>query len=404
MTTPLLTDVALTDDEQRLSFIERARGIHSLIEEDADQIERDGKVTERVVAELRRLGLFWVGVPVQHGGTGGTVIDMIDVVEELASADASTGWITMVNTSAVSMTAGYMPDGGAEAMFRSGPRATMAGFAAPVGKGRRVDGGYLLTGQWPFASGSDWATWFGLGFTVVDDDGSPVPGVDGKPQALYATTPSDRAELIHTWDVTGLVGTGSNDIRAKDLFVPDENVMDAYSTTPIRGDVSYHLGKDGIAIAGHAAVALGTMKHALELVADIADGKQRRGYPVTVDQYPLFQYEFAKADATYRSARAYLFEQYREALDEARRDQQISQETRWRLRQAAVWATKVVDDVIAFARVWGATQAFRNPSTLGRVVRDAYVTTQHLHMDNIWLVDAGKSVYAETLLASHSHR
>lgn len=387
MTTETIAGSRAGGTEPGQSFVERAKSLASLIESQADAIEEGGKLTAPVVEAMREQGLFWVGVPESAGGSGGNMVDAIEAIEELARADGSTGWVAMVNVSAAAMIAGFMAEEGAREIYPVSAPSLLAGYAAPVGKGRKVEGGYELSGSWTFASGSDWADWFGLGFTVVDDNGAPILTADGSRQALYAVVPARSAEIVRNWDVTGLRGTGSHDLAATGVFVPESRVMDAYSLSPVRTDPVFHLGKDGAAIAGHSGAALGLMKRALEEVAKITEGKGRRGYPGPVDQYPVFLFEFAKADAQYRSARAYLLETYRAAEEQARREQQVSPELRARMRQAAVWVHRVVDDVVSFARLWGGTQAFRNPSVLGRVVRDANVLTQHLHVDNIWLVD-----------------
>lgn len=379
--------------QEKSCHVAQARQLAPLIEGAADRIEADGKLTSEVVEALQEYGLFAVGVPRSAGGSGGSVIDMIGVLEELARADGSTGWVTMVYWIGVLLHAGYLPLESSSELFLAGkPTPRFAGAAAPTGKGVKVEGGYLISGTWPFGSGSDWSTWLGLGFLVTDREGKPVPGPDGKPEVRYAVTPRESGAISRNWDVTGLRGTGSHDIVVEEAFVPDNYVIDAYSTTPVRKDPVFYLGKDLSAWAGHSAVTLGLMKRALQEVATIATGKVRRGYPTTVDQYPVFDFEFAKADAKYRSARAYLIATYEEATEQAQRDGAVSAVTRARAHQAAVWVHRVADEVVSFARLWAASQAFRNPSNLGRVIRDAEVATLHLHIDNIHFVTSGRTL------------
>lgn len=383
----------LAPQSERSCHVEKARCLAPLIEGDANRIETDGKLTSGVVDALQAQGLFAVGVPESAGGSGGSVIDMIEVLEELARADGSTGWVTMVYWIGVLLHAGYLPLESSTELFLTGkPTPRFAGAAAPTGTGVKIEGGYLISGTWPFSSGSDWATWLGLGFLVTDREGKPIQGPDGKPQALYAVTPRESGVISRNWDVTGLKGTGSHDIVVKEAFIPDAYIIDAYSTAPVRKDPVFYLGKDLSAWAGHSAVTLGLMKRALQEVATIATGKVRRGYPTTVDQYPVFDFEFAKADAKYRSARAYLIAIYKEAIEQAKRDGAVGNETRARAHQAAVWVHRVADEVVSFARLWAASQAFRNPSNLGRVIRDAEVATLHLHIDNIHLVTSGQTL------------
>lgn len=378
------------------SLLEAARSIGPEIEGRAPEFESNAMVSQDIVHALDDSGLLRVGTPTDVGGSGGTIIDFIEVTEELARCDGSTGWIEMVAGISPILLNGFMDETGADEVFRrsDGNRGIVAGFSAPVGKGVRVAGGYVISGRWPFASGCDNADWMALGFSVVDKAGNTLPGEGGKPQAVLGAVPADSVEIIRTWDVTGLVGTGSHDLVAKDVFVPDNRTMDAFSLDPIREDPIYYLGKDAVGVAGHAGVALGLMKRALQETATIVRGKVRRGYPSTVDEYPVFQYEFAKAEARYQSARSYLMTAYAEATRQAEQDHFVSPEQRARMRQAATWAHVTVDEVMAPLRVWSASQAFRNPSTLGRVVRDANVLTNHLLLDNITLVNAAPVLLA----------
>jgi alkylation response protein AidB-like acyl-CoA dehydrogenase len=134
------------------------------------------------------------------------------------------------------------------------------------------------------------------------------------------------------------------------------------------------------------------MQRALEEIATIAYGKKRMGYPVPIHEHPAFQIEFAKADADYRSARAYAFELFEEAERYAAEYGGLTPELAARVRQAATWTHHACGRVIAFAHLWGGTQAFRNPSVLGRIGRDAGVLTQHLLIDNITLIDGAPAL------------
>jgi alkylation response protein AidB-like acyl-CoA dehydrogenase len=134
------------------------------------------------------------------------------------------------------------------------------------------------------------------------------------------------------------------------------------------------------------------MRRALHELAKLSEGKQRLGYPAPVDEYPVFLSEFAKHDATYQAARAYVLNVLREAQDYADREGSLAPELGSRVRQACTWAHQVAEPIVSFARLWAGTKGFREPSPLARVGRDAAVAVTHLQVDPITLVDAAPAL------------
>lgn len=379
-------------DQSSLSYLDRARLIAPLIESEAERIESEKRVTPKIVDALRDAELFWMLVPKSLGGAGLGIVEAMEVNEEIAFADASVGWAFMANFIGTGILAGYLPESGSEFLFGGDDKAITAGMSAPVGKAVKVDGGLRATGKWQFGSGSDYATWIGVGLQVTDSDGNALKNADGQPDCRFALVPRDSVEFLGNWDVSGLVGTGSQDYRVEDVFIPEELAMSTFSTVPTRTDGVYYMGLLGLSVAGHTAVALGLMRRALHEVAKITDGKQRQGYPTPVNDYAVFQFEFAKYEAEYQSARAYALDVYAKAEAFAAREGHLSPELTARVRQAATWTHHVAHRVVSFAHLWSGTQSFRNPSFMGRATRDASVLTQHLLIDNITMIDAAPAL------------
>jgi alkylation response protein AidB-like acyl-CoA dehydrogenase len=194
------------------------------------------------------------------------------------------------------------------------------------------------------------------------------------------------------WDVSGLVGTGSYDYVVNEQVVDDDLTFERLSLQPTREEPVYRLGLGGIAIAGHASVALGLSKRALAEVATITKDKKRVGYTDPVGEYPVFMQQFCIYEANYQAARRYVLSAFVDVEATAAAGNPISDEQRARTRQAATWAHFVATDIVNFCRLWGGTQAFRNPSALGRVVRDVGVATQHALVDPKTLVDAAGAI------------
>ena len=168
------------------------------------------------VATLRAMGAFWLKTPAELGGTPLAPLDFCDVMEEFGYADAATAWTVMVGNGGTGTAGGWLPDAGAGRVFAPGrPLPLVVGTPGPRGTGRAAPGGYVVSGRWGFASGVAYADWLLGGFRV--------PGGGGLPdRLLVAVVPKDDVEVVDTWHVAGLQGSGSFDFRMADVFVPAE--------------------------------------------------------------------------------------------------------------------------------------------------------------------------------------
>ncbi|WP_019874105.1 acyl-CoA dehydrogenase family protein [Sporichthya polymorpha] len=380
---------ATMEPKTRQDHLERARRVAEVVEIEANDIEDQATITKPVYDALVEERLFWMLVPEELNGEGLSLVQSLEVIEELSRADGSTGWAFMANSLSTSLAAGFLADDGAREIFgdRELPGIT-AGMILPTGKGKRVDGGYLVTGNYQFASGSAHASWIGAGFVVHDADGNPETGDDGQPVVRTAFVPRDKVEFRGNWNVWGLVGTGSYDYGLTEVFIPERHAFNTFSTTPVRPEPVYRFGLVGIGVGGHAPVALGIARRALDEIVMVATVKGRLGYPTVVGDSDLFRLEFARAEALYRAARAYVYEVYREAEDWINEGNAVTELQMARLRQAITWVQEVAATVTNFAHRWGGSQSFRNPTALGRATRDAAIATQHLLVDPMTMVDA----------------
>ena len=375
-------------------YLARARSIAPLIEAEADEIERGASVTEAVHRAFVEQELYWVLVPTELGGGGLGIRDYITTMAELCRADGSAGWAVMACSGSAGAAAGFLSAEGASILFGGPDKAITAGQLAPMGKGAENEGGFRVSGRYQFGSGSTFASWMGGGFAIMDE-GAPRLRPDGQLDQRIGFFRRDAVEFTGNWDVAGLVGTGSYDYSITEQQVPRELTFERLSLEPVRPEPVYRIGLGGIAIAGHASVALGLMERALQEVARITVGKKRVGYAVTVAEYPLFLQQFGMQEANFQAARRQVLAAFGEAEDAAAAGLAITDGQRARMKQASTWAHYVGTGVVDFCRLWGGTQSFRNPSALGRVVRDMGVATQHVLVDPKTLVDAAAPLAAE---------
>lgn len=389
-----MTVIADSASDLKADPLARAREVAVIVDAEADTIENETTITQPVYEALVKNRLFWALIPKDLGGEGFSLVQTFEVIEELSRADGSTGWAFMANSLSSSLAAGFLADEGARDIFDQPIPGITAGMILPTGAGVPVEGGYRVTGNYQFASGSAHASWIGAGFVVTDEDGNPQVSADGQPVCRTSFVPRDQVEFRGNWDVWGLVGTGSYDYGLTDVFVPEKHAFDTFSTQPVRSEPVYKLGLLGIGVGGHAPVALGIARRALDEIVKVATVKARPGYPTVVADSELFKLEFAKTEALYRACRAYVYEVHADAEATVDAGGDLSEEQAARLRQSITWAQEVAAQVTGFAHRWGGSQSFRNPSALGRATRDAAIATQHLLVDPMTLVDAAPAILA----------
>lgn len=373
-------------------YAARARAVSSVIGDEADAIEQAGTLTARTVESLREQGLFGLLLPHEFGGAGLGIVEALEVIEELARADGSTGWAVMANAFSAGIAAGFLPAEGAREMFGGTEPGITAGMILPTGSAVRVDGGYRVTGRYAFGSGSAHASWIGAGFVVTDEDGTPEVDANGGPVCRVAFLPRERVDFLGGWHVMGMVGTGSVDYAVNGVFVPEAHTMDTFSTVPVRAEPVYRLGLLGIGVGGHAPVALGIARRSLEEIATIASTKSRPGYPTVVADSHLFKRDFVAHEALLQAARRYVYDAHADAEATAELGLEVTAEQRARLRQVTTWVQQVAHDVVTFAYSWGGSASLRTPSVLGRCYRDISVGARHVLVEPMTLVEAADEI------------
>lgn len=383
------------DTGRDVDYVALARSIKPVIDAEGDAMEAGATITKPVVDAIAEKGLFWLLVPREYGGGGQGIVTSLKVVEELSRADGSVGWAFMANAFSTGIAVGYFPEEGAREMFAGPDKGITAGMILPTGTGVRVEGGYRVTGTYGFGSGSHHASWIGAGFVVQDADGNPEMNGEA-PICRVAFLPRDQIEFLGGWNVMGMVATGSDNYRVDGVFVPEAHTMDTFSTVPVRPEPVYKLGLLGIGVGGHAPVALGIAQRALEEIAQIATTKARPGYSTVVGDSEMFRREFVTHEALLQAARRYVYDAHAHADAEAAAaaGEEITEEQRARLRQVATWVQKVAQDVVTFAYNWGGSASIRNPSVLGRCLRDISVGAQHLLVEPMTLVEASGPILA----------
>src|SRR4029453_12997931 len=205
------------------SPLDAARELAPRIRSAADEIEAKRELPRELFEALADAGLFHLALPRSLGFPERDPPTYCQVMEVLAQADASTAWA--VNQGAIFATyAARMPRETAPAIFADTPRAVVANTPAPTATAVIAPGGYRVTGRQGFSTGCRHAAWVAAHAQVVVD-GQPRRLGDGQPDVRYLFVPVAEAELLDTWHVRGMRGTGTHHFAVHDVFVPAERTV-----------------------------------------------------------------------------------------------------------------------------------------------------------------------------------
>lgn len=356
------------------TVVERARGLGPELRDRSDEIDRLGRLPDDLVDGLVAEGLLRFWVPAEYGGEEAPLLDGLEAFRELARHDTAVAWCCFIaNTTA--LTAGLLDPRWAAELFAD-PAAVTGGFAAPVGRARPVDGGLVVDGRWAWGSGTSHCTAIGGGVLLVDGDGTPTPRADGL-LAPFVFFDRDDVELLDTWDVLGVRGSGSTDYQVRDAFVPEGRWVELTNATPTVDGPLYRFSLFTLLAAGIGATAIGVAERAIEELRTLALGKVPQGSGRTLAERAGTQADLAKAEATVASARLFLLDSYGQAWDRAVAGDAPTVEQRRIARLATTDATQRCADVVSrLHRVAGGEAVYRR-SPLERLFRDANVISQH---------------------------
>jgi indole-3-acetate monooxygenase len=199
-------------------ILEIARTFRSRISKERDRIESGRRIPEDIALELTQAGFFRLYLPEAYGGLDLSPMEAMEVFEELAQADASVAWCVMNGNT--HWTAAQLSPAAARTIHGD-PDVITANSTRASGQAHIVDGGYRVSGRWSLVSGCELAAWMVL-LCVVHEDGKPRLTPAGTSDTRFMLVPATACEIIDTWVVGGLRGTGSNDVVVRDVFVADD--------------------------------------------------------------------------------------------------------------------------------------------------------------------------------------
>jgi len=327
------------------------------------------------VAALEDAGIFAMKLPAALGGHEADPVTQLLVLEALAEVNPSASWCAMVGASGSGLPAAFMKDDAVAQMY-GGPRLPRAAIVlAPMGKVVPDDGGFRLTGRWPFVSGVRHAQWITAGAMAV-----LTP--ESKPVHAMLCFPASSATIHDNWQVAGLKGTGSCDISVDDLLVPASFVWDAFHGKPLRGGAIYRIRHPGFVVNEHAGFALGVARRALNAFAERAVNRSR-GPSGSLAGRAVVQHMLGEAETRLAAAKALAITLNERAYAMAMAGTMLPDRLQAELRAASLHCTDVAVDVITRSFRFAGGGAVYEGNILQECLRDINVAAQHVIVSDV---------------------
>ncbi len=352
-----------------------------LIAEHRPTFDQERRLPDAVFNALADAGLFRLWLPAALGGPELSPVEFMSVVEAASALEGSVGWL-VTNGSAMSRVAGYVSAGVAREWFDD-PRGFIASATGAVGAALKVDGGYRVTGRWPFGSGTHHATHFmGLASTK---------GPDGRGEPPLCFYFERRDVVIHdVWKVSGLRGTGSCDFEVRDIFVPEQHTHAFIGPKPTQLGVLYRLPTSSIFPWAASVVPLGIARGAMDAFSELVVGKMRSGTSAPLRDREIVQSNFGRVRALHRSGRAFLIETMTDLIAALSADEARLTHARAMFRTACTHAAETAVRIVnVLAAETGAASIFET-CPIERFSRDVHAAVKHVAMNANSYIVAGR--------------
>ena len=385
----------LPEDVDAQPPVRAAAALRSVIRGYRDEIDREQRLPKALVEQFHAAGFYSMVIPREMGGLQVDPLTYVRAVELLAEAAGSVGWNLANNSIAQLVTLG-LPDEGVREIYAHGPDTVVAGTAV-MGGGRAVpvDGGYRVTGRWPFGTGCQESAWMLGSFQILDGD-QPRRSPDGASVYWRGVFQRSEAQIVEgSWDVAGLRATGSFDWTVDDVFLPERRTM-VHAGVPLDNQwshwpgISYALPAQAWVGPHHSAVITGIARAGIDALIELAREKTPRGRTGRLCENPQVQDAVGRADAMLNAGRAYRTAMITELWNTVAAGAETTLEQRARCRLAAVHAADSAREAMDLVYRQGGSTSYRRESRLAECWRDLRVVGQAVTVMPEWYPMGGR--------------
>jgi 3-hydroxy-9,10-secoandrosta-1,3,5(10)-triene-9,17-dione monooxygenase len=361
------------------AMIARAEALVPKLCERASRTEELRCLPPETERDLQDAGLFRILQPKRVGGSEFDYVALVDCAEALGKGDASVAW-NFANLASHHWMLAMFDQHAQDLVWHKNADVLIASsFIFPAGRARKVDGGYVLRGSWPFSSGVDCCDWNMLASVVSSDDEA-----DGIEYRIFLL-PKDDYKIIDKWNATGLRGTGSNDVEVHDAFVAESRTVAVSDLgggpTPgsaVNPNALYKLPVFSLFPYVLSGVALGNAQACLDDYVDIATHRASTYNRAKIGDLQSIQIKIAEASAKIDAARLIMRANCIEAMADARRGHVPDVATKTRLRRDGAFSVNLCTDAVSLLFAASGARGLYMSGALQRQFRDAHAINSHL--------------------------
>ena len=350
-----------------------ARTLRARISKERDRIEAGRRIPEDIALELAQAGFFRLYLPEAYGGLDLSPLEAMEVFEELAQADASVAWCVWNGNT--HWTAAQLSPRAARTMHGN-PDVITANSTRASGQAHVADGGYRVNGRWSLVSGCELAAWMVL-LCVVHADGKPRLRPAGTPETRFVLVPAAACEIVDTWTVGGLRGTGSHDIVVRDVFVADD-FGSGFDDPRVLPEFRYRMPPFSRVIPGLGAMALGIARTAIDTFSEIAGAKTPQRTAQMLRESHGAQVRVSQAESLVRSARLFLLDSLDRLWSRLIATGEVAMEARADVRLAASHAVSSAVQAVDLLYIGAGATSLYTRCPLERAFRDVHAITLHI--------------------------
>jgi alkylation response protein AidB-like acyl-CoA dehydrogenase len=375
------------------ALLDAVERIRPLLAEHSSLAERERQLPQAAYDAMVDAKLFAMLAPTAYGGLELHPIEAMRVWEAVARIESAAAWNLVMNGTVTGFIA-WLPADGAKEMLAEGP-TTVAGALFPPQPAIRVDGGWRVTGQVPYASGCTNAKWLALPAVEMDGGSPKIDPRTGKPAVFGVFFPRSEGKVVDTWHTVGMRGTGSADIAVEDLFVPDRRTM------PVKPLDNPAPGFEGplyrmvpwLSILGEATVSVGIAAAAVEALIEVAKTKTPAYVTTPLREQQFAQLVAAKAKARVEASRDTLRRAAEQAYEDVEGGALLSWDAKLRLQLAVCFAAEACAEAVRLVCDGAGASSIRIGQPFERHLRDVQVLTQHSSKSGPRYVTAGRLMF-----------
>jgi alkylation response protein AidB-like acyl-CoA dehydrogenase len=388
-------DARLPADIDAHPLVRAAAALQPIVRGYHAELEREQRLPKELVEQFHRAGFYSMVMPRARGGLQVDPLTYVRVVELMAEAAGSVGWNLANNSIGQLVTLG-LTDEGVDEVYAQGADTVIAGTAV-MGGGQAVpvDGGYRVTGRWPFGTGCQESSWM-LGSFQILDGGQPRRSPDGSSVHWRGIFARSEVQLVEgSWDVAGLRATGSFDWTVNDVFLPERRTM-VHAGIPLDNQwkrwpgISYALPAQAWVGPHHSAVITGIARAGIDALIELAAEKTPRGRTGRLCENPQVQDAVGRADTILNAGRAYRSAMITEVWNTVAAGKDTTLEQRARCRLAAAYAADSAREAVDLVYRQGGSTSYRRDSRLAECWRDLHVVGQAVTLMPEWYPMGGR--------------